>query len=344
MPSLQHDRAGLELNINGLREVFVPYERVTRIQDDIAKLHRRDNGGSEGGVLTLLGDTRSGKTKILRDYKARYPTVVNGRVNAEGDPADLMEVVLLRMPDTTTKNFLERLFSILANLTIKQVAGQGNRRFDIQDNIVALAKTVGLRLILIEETHQGIDRKKTDAAKLLAGVLKDLTNEARFSMVISGTFEAQRLLDASPELSGRILFDHELQPLDWNVTAERMMFLDVLRELDEHLKEFVFGRLSNLTGEAIAKPLLAASLGQIGHAATLLEVAAMNAVDEVLARQCPKMTLEHIAGAFSGSRLRRQNPKLFTHGQGGGGEPADNPVTRLRGRTRQSHKDVAFKG
>ena len=344
MASMESRRAEFERHINGLREVFVPYGRVVAVQDDIGRLHRRDNGGSEGGVLTLLGDSRSGKTKILRDYKAQHPTVVKGLVDEEGDHADLMEVVLLRVPDTSIKNFLERLLAVLSNLTTTQVKGKGSRRFDIQEDIVAIARTVGLRLILLEEAHQGIDSKNANTARAMAGVLKDLTNESRFSMVISGTFEARRLIDASPELAGRVLFEHEMRPLEWRVGSDRTMFLDVLRELDEHLKEHVFGRLSNLTSDAIARPLLEAGLGHIGHAATLLEVAALGAVDDVLAGNCPRLTVDHIAAAYAGSPLRRQNPGLFTGKGLRAGEPLDNPATRLRGRTHRTNRDAAFKG
>ena len=344
MVKVERDRAELELRINGLREVFIPYERVTAVQSDIGLLHRRDNGGSEGGVLTLFGDARSGKTKILRDYKAQFPTVVKGLVDGEGDHADLMEVVLLRVPDTSIKNFLERLLAVLSNVTTEQVKGKGGRRFDIQEDIVAIAKMVGLRLILLEEAHQGISTKKPDVAKEFAGVLKDLTNESRFSMVISGTFESQRLLDASEELAGRVLFEHELLPLEWETVADRMMFLDVIHELDEHLKQHVFGRLSGLAEERVARPLLKAGLGQIGHAARLLEVAALKTVDGVLDGTCPKLTLEHIADAFGRSPLRRRNPDLFSRGTAGAGEPGDNPTTRLRGRTHRTNLDAAFKG
>ena len=344
MAEMKRDRAELERQITALREVFLPYERVTSVQHDMGLLHRRDNGGSEGGILTLFGDARSGKTKILRDYKSRFPTVVKGLVDEEGDHADLMEVVLLRVPDTSVKNFLERLLAVLSNVGTDAVRGKGSRRFDIQEDIFAVAKTVGLKLILLEETHQGFDRRKPTLATELAGVLKDLTNESRFSMVIAGTFEAQRLVDANEELAGRVLYEHELHPLQWEVASERAMFLEVIRELDEHLKENVFGRLSGFATEAFARPLLEASLGQIGHASRLLETAALRIIDDILAADCPRLTLGHVAAVFAQSPLRRRNPDLFKDGPGGRGKPVDNPTTRLRGRTHRTNRDAAFKG
>ncbi len=341
------DRAELCRRANALREVFSPYERVRSVHADIATLHARDNGASEGGVLTLLGDTRSGKTKILRSYARQHPHVPKGRQGPNGEFADLMEVVLLRVPDTTVKNLLERLLATLTNVSTAQLKGAGTRRFDIQEDIVAVAKAVGLRLIMLEEAHQAIDTKNQSIIRSVAGVLKDLTNEARFSLVVSGTMEARRLFEVSPELEGRVLYEHELTPLSWDDLAERDMFLGVLEDLDEYLKDEVFGELSGLSKERFAKPLLRAGLGQIGHVALLVETAAIAAVDDMLEGRCTSLTLRHLAGAFAGSPLRRK-----FDGEASPFPPAPlgpnaalppDAMTRMRGRTRRTNRDADFR-
>lgn len=341
------DYAELCRQANGVREIFWPYDRVKAVHADIARLHARDNGASEGGILALFGESRSGKTKMLRSYAKQHPKVVKGRVGKDGEFADLMEVVVLRVPDTNVKNLLERLLAVLSNLDIAQVKGAGTRRFDIQEDIVKIAKAVGLKLILLEEAHQAIDAKNDNVARTVAGVLKDLTNEARFSMVISGTSKARRLFEASEELDGRVLYEHELTPLRWEDLAERSMFLEVLQHLDDHLAANVFGRLSGLADERFAKPLLKASLGHIGHAATLVETAAVAAVGDMLGGACRTLTYEHLGAALSGSPLRRKFKPEEVPFRKAKPRPNpvsdDDPVTKLQGRKQVTGRDAAFK-
>jgi len=341
------DRAELCRQVNAIRAVFTPYDRVKAVHADIATLHARDNGASEGGILTLFGDSRSGKTKILRSYARQHPKVLGSRTGPDREFADHMEVVLLRVPDTNVKNLLERLLATLSNVNTAQVKGAGTRRFDIQEDIVAVAKGVGLKLILLEEAHQAIDTKNVNVIRGVAGVLKDLTNESRFSLVVSGTSEARRLFEASPELEGRVLYEHELTPLSWDNHAEHRMFLEVLEDMDAHLSDGVFGRLSGLTDEKFARPLLKAGLGHVGHVALLVEVAALAAVDDMLEGRCRSLTLEHFAGALAGSPLRRKlDGEASPFPVASLGPNAVLPLdamTRLRGRTRTTHQDVEFK-
>ena len=350
VPEAPFGRTRLELlrEVDALREVFCAHARVRAVHADMTTLHNRDNRGSEGGVLTLFGESRSGKTRILRSYARRFPTVEKARPGPMGEFADLKEVVMIRVPDTSVKNLLERLLAELTNVTTAKVKGAGARRFDIQEDIFAVAKTVGLKLLLLEEAHQAIDNKNASVARTLAGVLKDLTNESRFSLVIAGTLETRRLIDASPELEGRVLYEHELTPLRWEEASERELFLEVMESLDDHLTENVFGRPSGLTGWVMAKPLLDAACGHIGHAAKLLEVAAKSAVDDMATGNGRTLTLDHLAYAFGCSPLRRRYegdaaglfPRTRTNLNAAG---PDNPVTRLRGRTRVTGRDDAFK-
>ena len=331
--------------VEAVREVFVPYDRVMAVQRDLDLLLRRDNGGSEGGILTLLGGSRSGKTKLLLDYGSKHPVVPRGITGPDGVFADRKEVIRMRMPDTNVKNFYERLFCVLSNMTLDEISR--GRRFDIQEDVYQLAKTVGTRLMIFEECHEGILNKEKNGVRSLARALKDLTNESAFSIAISGTFETRPLLAASIELEERVLYEHEFHPLDWEVAGDRGMIVDVLRELDEHFREFVFGRLSDLSREEIAKPLMRAASGQIGNAAKLLEVAGQHAVDDLLAGAANCLTIDHLARAFARSPLRRRTPDEFSSPQGqmaAAVNQATNPVTKMTGRTRKSNRDVAFKG
>ena len=90
------------------------------------------------------------------------------------------------------KNLLERLLVELSNRTVEQVTSRGFNRFTVQDQVLHYAKLLGLKLLILEEAHQEIDGKNDNAANTFASVLKDMTNERGFSLVVAGTFVARR--------------------------------------------------------------------------------------------------------------------------------------------------------
>jgi len=345
---ISRDRAHLHAEVTAVRELFHPHAKAMTVHEDMDKLRRRDNGGSEGGVLTLLGASRSGKTRILRAFESMWPEQPRAIVSANGEFADRKEVVSMRMPTTGKKTFFERLLSKLTNMNAAQVKSMGGREYDLGDAVMDMSRKVGMRLLILEEAHQSIENKTPRMAAELATALKDMTNESMFSLVISGTPSARHLIDLSEELSGRVLFEHELPALAWERVADRRMFQDVLRTLDEHLRDNVFGTLSGLAEAGMALPLLRAGQGYIGHAATLIETGGYHAVEDMLDGRSKTLGLQHLVDAFSSSPLARRfdatDGPAFPGSQEQSMHAAEDPVmTRLRGRTRRAGQDVAVK-
>jgi hypothetical protein len=340
------DLSALKLRVNALRQEFIDYKRTEDVQADMENLRVRDNGGSEGAVLKLIGGSRSGKTKIISDYVSRYPAVPKGRQLGDGAFADLREVVCIRVPDTSVKDLLERLLAELSNRTLREVTSRGFKRFVVQDEVLDYAKKVGLKLLVLEEAHQGIDGKEDKAVNLVASIFKDMTNTGGFSLAIAGTAAANRLFEVNSELDGRTIYTHELSPLRWEVLTERQWFVTVLTGLDQYLRDEVFGQLSGLAEDTIAEALLRAGRGQIGHAATLLESAATSAVEDIVAGRAKGLTVNHLAKALSKSPLGQYNPDAFADLVVPVGAVAITPPvvpTRNKGRSHRSARDAAFR-
>ena len=249
----------------------------------------------------------------------------------------------MRIPRTGRKTFFQQLISVLTGMPVSRVSALRSREYDLQESAVEIAQKVGLKLLLLEEAHQSVKSKGRSAVEELATALKDVTNEFCFSLAVSGTDDARRLFEASEELEGRVMFEHELTPLAWDVPDEQALFCDVLRTIDEHLRDNVFGTLSGLAEQTLARPLLRAGRGRIGHAATLIEVAGCRAAEDMLYGQCRKLEAFHLAEAFASSPLRRHcpggNPFPAAATRPNQVTPADT-VTNLRGRTRRAGQDV----
>lgn len=340
------DRQHLHDQITALREIYLPYQALDDIQQDLEILRQRDNRGSEGGILILTGPSRSGKTKVLKDFARLHPEQPGAIRKPNGEFATRKPVVCVKVPDTNEKNLTERLLAALLGVETREVKGMGTRRFDIQDEILQVAAEIETKLVVLDEAHQGIGNRDLKSVGVMSTVLKDLVNGCVFSMAVAGTDRARALQEASDEFRERCIYDYTLDAFNWDNAEHRRVLADVLREYDEHLRENVFGRLSGLAEPGIASALCAAGGGLIGSVAVLVENGGKMAADDMLAGGAKCLTLDHLAKAFRKSSLRRViecDPFPGSKENGTTARVGPGVMTGLKGRTRQAGHDVQFR-
>lgn len=344
----EEEQRALKELIDGVREQFQPYDKVQQIQADMMELQQRANKTSEGGILMLTGPSRSGKSKLLKDHALRFPRQPKAILVDDKQWFDRVPVIYMEVPDTTTKNLTERYLARLLGITTAEVKNAGNSRFIITEDIAEIVKQREVRLTIFDEAHQGIDSKSLDRIKETATVLKDFSNYGTNSLVVAGTDQVLRLIDASPEYAGRVLYDHELTPFRIDHPQEWGTFLELLDVIDDYLRDNVFGKTSGLNGAKLSIPLHEAGRGLIGHAATLVELGAKEVVTDMAAgvSGAKLITLDHLARAFRRSPLRRGIPSPFPEPKVKPAEdtPAHDPTTRNRGVAHRTNKDGDLRG
>lgn len=344
----EKEQTALKNLVDGLREQFQPYNKVEQIQADMMELQQRANETSEGGILLLTGPSRSGKSKLLKDHALRFPRQPRAILFEEKQWFDRVPVLIMDVPDTNTKNLTERFLAKLLGTTTRDVKNAGNSRFIITEDIAEIVKQREVRLTIFDEAHQGIDTKSPDRIKETATVFKDFSNYGTNSLVVAGTDRVLRLIDASPEFAGRILYDHELTPFRIDHPQEWATFLDLLDVIDDYLRDNVFGKKSGLIKEVLSKPLHSGGRGLIGHAAALVELGAKEVITDMAAgvSGVKVITLDHLARGFGKSPLRRgilspfPEPKVKPAKD----TPAHDAETRNRGRAHRTNQDGNLRG
>ncbi len=302
----QNRELELIAQVEALRSVYVEHERITAIKDDIRRLLARDNKASEGGCMLLTGPSGSGKTKLIEDFISDYPRIRHGRADADGNLADDAPVICATVPDTSLKTLTERLFHIFSGIPAKS----RSRRFDLQEAIAYHAKEMNTRLLILEEAHQAIDRKRDTVAHDVAVFLKDLSNKAQFSLLIVGTGKAKRLIAANDELERRVVCVSELSPFRWDERDDRETFLGLLDVFDDWLAK-PLGRNSGLCEGETALRIYVATGGLLGRLARLLENAGILAVREQAKGSKDAITLECLARAFEKTALHKTQANPF---------------------------------
>lgn len=302
------DQARLKALIAGvgaIRQHYIEHDRLLEVKEELATLLDRDNRGSEGGCLPLIGQSGSGKTKLITDFVSEHPRRKHVLVTERGEKADHAPVVLVSVPDAGLKPLMERLYTAVSGMP----PSDSRRRFDLREETVRLTEEMQTSVVIFEETHQAFG-KKAELVEQVSTFFKDLLNDAPFSIVLAGTEEVLRLFKASKELDRRKLDVLTLDPFPWNDpgAAARPEFLDILAEFDDQLAA-VLGSRSGLDSPAMALRLHIATGGLIGLLAVLLERAGTFAARELVCGGEPRITVEHLKRAFARRNTEgRPNP------------------------------------
>lgn len=227
---------------------------LTKLDEALSypKTHRMPN-------FLIVGDTNNGKTMLINRFCAKHPA----DDNPKGDYANV-PVLLVQAPPTADEGrfynaILDLLFAVYKN----------HDRIDKkQFQVIALLKTLGLKMLIIDEIHH-ILAGSTNRQKVFLNVIKYLGNELQIPIVGVGTKDAYRAIQSDPQLSNR--FNPLVLPR-WQLDDS---FLSLLVSFERMLP---LKKPSNLHDTTMASQLLSMSEGYIGELSTLLNEAAIYAI------------------------------------------------------------------
>ncbi|WP_431271802.1 TniB family NTP-binding protein [Dankookia sp. P2] len=353
---LPRDRAALLAAVSSLRGIFTPYPRLDRIKSVITRLLSRGNAKSEGAVYTLVGETGAGKSHLLRLLESEHPRVQGARDLGNGDFADYVPVLLVKVPNASVRLVAEAIFKALTGQPVSAVLGAKFKKEDVLTAILRAASECDLKIMILDEAHQSIDLKTDRVAQEVAVLLKDLANARIFSLLVVGTEGALRLIRANAELARRAHKTLRIEAFRRSA-IDLEIWYDILHDIDEVLENRVFGRKSNLDSPDMAEALMTAANGFVGHMAALVENAANEAVEEMLERDTEGcVRWEHLELAFSewGPGEGRVNPFSPASRPPNKGSPLlpdcaedtatpETVMSGVKGRGRRNDKDSLFR-
>ena len=365
------DRAAMLRAISDIHAIYVPNERLDIIKRGIVDLIARDNSTSQGNVQALIAPSRAGKTKLLNDLLGDYPVEREAFVHENGDWADRKTVVLASLADSNELTVAERIYKAISGRTPKEVLGGRPKRSEIEDSIVVLARECRLKLLILDEAHQSIDLKTDLVAGRIAIMMKDLVNARLFSILVVGTEAALRLIHANQELKSRTTRLYRIQPFQ-PTRSDREIWAEIIGDIEDVLTRDVFGVSSNLTAPDMSEALMTASNGIVGEMVTLVEEAAVRAVDDMIEVRSSKrgsgtstpgeqpwLDWRHFEQVFDSlpNGFGRTNPfssaarpsstgtapeEAEIHG-GSGANLDESRPSGVRGRSRSNHRAQAFR-
>jgi len=247
-----------------LRNRWIGYSRAQQIMKKIEMLfnypqtHRMPN-------LLIVGDTNNGKTMIVEQFAKRHPAHDNPDGESISVPVLMVQAPNVPDEDRFYMNILDKIFAPYKPNS-KPAAKQA-------EAIRSLIR-VGLRMLIVDDLHN-ILAGPTEKTRQFLGVIRFLGNELRVPIVGTGTKDALRAVRNDKQLDNRF----EPAPLPkWKLDT------DFFRLLASFEKMLPLKRPSNLIELTMAARLHGACEGNLGELASVLRMAAVEAVESGIER------------------------------------------------------------
>jgi hypothetical protein len=273
---------------------------------DYRKFYTQSGATHNPPCLAILGATRAGKTRLIEEWLAR------------NNPQRV---------ETPTGSHIPYLFiSVPAGASMKGTAsaflhtlGDPNPSRGTQWNMVTrlhkLLKSCQVRMIFVDEFQHILDRETQHVLHAVSDFLKDIINQSAIPMILIGQpGEAEPILLANPQLSGRVGTPRYLKPFSWDRAHPHTMseFCTVMETID-HALPF---DLSGLASEDMAYRFYAASDGYLGWIMQIIREAARLAI-HTRCSTLNRVLLQHaydnqVAGTVLGLK-KQKNPFAETH-------------------------------
>ena len=238
---------------------WIGYNRATEILTKFENLytyptrHRMPN-------LLLVGDTNNGKTAIINKFAERHPRDDNR--NGEYIIVPVLVVEVRPVPDEAS----------LYNAILEEINAPYRERSDIDQKrhqVLHLLRSVCLRILILDEIHNmlaGTLNKQSG----FRNTIRFLGNRLKIPIVAAGTREAFQAIQTDDQLANR--FEPVALPR-WEIGGE---YSKLLRSFEAMLPLW---KPSTLRETSLALKILSMSEGLIGEISSVLEKAAIKAIE-----------------------------------------------------------------
>lgn len=238
---------------------WIGYSKANEIlkkMDDLLVHPRVDRMPS----MMVIGATNNGKTRILNRFLKNHPPSHN-----HGGEKIIAPVVGIEAPlgPSDIAFYGEILKKLYENIPARQSADE------MRDRVCEILQKIETKVLVVDELHNilaGASKKQ----QLMLNAIKYLSNTLKISIIGGGTDDLVRAMLVDGQLSNR--FTPEKIP-QWREGEE---FETLLESLEYILP---LKKASDLTSPRLANKILAMSEGTIGEISTLINSAAILAIE-----------------------------------------------------------------
>ncbi|MDQ8205904.1 TniB family NTP-binding protein [Coraliomargarita sp. SDUM461003] len=221
--------------------------------------------GSRIKNLILYGDAANGKSFLLRTFKR---VLINENIEAEKDLSEGEKTVPVVMADFPVVPDERRMYSQILKAAHIPHSTKDTPQ-NLLNQIVSIFHDIEVKLLILDEFHNLLTGPSRQQRRALVA-LKNLSNELRLPIVLSGTVEAKIAIHVDPQFVTR--FDG--MPLTRWTDGKRIGSF-----LRNYEKVIPLHGGANLTDVVVKSRIVARSRGLIGQMTSLVQAAAIESIN-----------------------------------------------------------------
>lgn len=209
--------------------IYDHYQYTTIFETLAAEIERVLNGSSPF-VFPLLGDSRAGKSALLKDIEARFADNLS--------PSGHRRVLVVPMPSAASNEALavRIIHTILGNIPVT------GKTYQILNRARETMKGAGVQVLLVDETNHLVEKMSTQKAQTkenrqTADWFKELGDISGISVVVTGLSHVSRMYSDNDQLENRGLVGARIHPYAWSVDADRIQFENTIKSGIAHMKD-----------------------------------------------------------------------------------------------------------
>lgn len=254
-------------NIRGeLETLVIQHPAFAAARARLEALLEDHQAGFEPAIEVLIGPSRSGKTELLKALARKMPSQrENGKLVAP----------LLFVPVAAGTAPKDLPISVIHALGLP-LPRERMRAAELFGFMVSMLKLAQVQLIIFDEASHLVDVGSRTPPRLASDWFKDLHQRAGVSIILSGVYRLQKLLDSNEQLRNRCRRPINLMPYRWDSPADRKGFggcaVTFLSVFDKHGCPLAL----DMSTDALIRHLYAASAGHVGLLANVFRELARN--------------------------------------------------------------------
>lgn len=223
-------------------------------------------GARESVCIALVGESRTGKSRCAEVFMRQHPAV---RL-ADGLCVPVLNIVTPSRP--TVKALAERILRALGAPDWEK--GTENAKTARLARLMGECQVKGL---VLDEFQHFYDKSSQQVQHHVADWLKNLVDETRVVLFVSGLPTLQSVIDQNEQLAGRFTCPIHMPRFDWLHEEHRSEWLAILGAFTEGLGTRF--DLPALDSDELALRMYCATGGLMGYLTKTLRHAVWNAID-----------------------------------------------------------------
>lgn len=252
---------------NEIDTILVPHEAFMIGMKELEKAMQFSPGRLEPMGLIIIGEPRSGKSRLIEAFKSKYP-------EKRAKVGLIKPVLVVSVPAVPT----------IKGLASEILRALGDQHWDIRETenqrtarLVKLLKDCGVQALALDEAQHFMDKGSTRTHYAVTNWLKMLMDETKGLIILSGLDTINHLLSGNEQLNGRFINSIKMPRFDWKVLESRDEFRRVLIAFKDGLESF---ELPEIGDEDIAFRFYEGTGGLIGYIIKILRQACYDACSE----------------------------------------------------------------